>query len=229
MSHPGLRTDRKHISNRVLRRAQVHRVQRIDANELSRKPRHREHRVDTDPLLGLARQQLRCAASGRPRFWCATPSPWRPKPSVKSSLMPCLAQKSRLTHQNCCGIAAKKLTSPAFFFTRRRSSSQVLAWNASPIHVGLVDVLQEGSANISGQVASRSAVVTSTRNIGPTPEACAATDALKASSPLILFWRNRCRTWKCRRRRCATSGGHHARPRIEGGFGRVSTKWMCQL
>ena len=26
-----------------------------------------------------------------------------------------------------------------------------------------------------------------------------------------------CRTWKCRRRRCATSAGHHARPRIEGG------------
>ena len=27
------------------------------------------------------------------------------------------------------------------------------------------------------------------------PEACAATDALKAPSPRILFWRNRCRTW----------------------------------
>ena len=60
------RGDKTQISNRVLRRAQVHRVQHIDANELGRKPRQREQRVDTDPLLGLARQELRCAVSGRP-------------------------------------------------------------------------------------------------------------------------------------------------------------------
>ena len=54
----------KQIANRVLRHAQVHRVQHIDANKLGRKRRQREQRVDTDPLLGLARQQLRCAVSG---------------------------------------------------------------------------------------------------------------------------------------------------------------------
>ena len=39
----------KQIASRDLRRAQVHRVQHIDANELDRKRRHREQRVDTDP------------------------------------------------------------------------------------------------------------------------------------------------------------------------------------
>ena len=37
------------IANRVLRHAQVHRVQHTDANELDRKRRQREQRVDTDP------------------------------------------------------------------------------------------------------------------------------------------------------------------------------------
>ena len=47
-----------------------------------------------------------------------------------------------------------------------RSSSQVLTRNANPVHVGLVDVLQEGSADISGQVAFPSVLMRSTRNIG---------------------------------------------------------------
>ena len=50
-----------------------------------------------------------------------------------------------------------------------RSNSHVLARNASPIHFGLVDVLQEDSAGISGQVAFPSAVVTCTRGSSNTP------------------------------------------------------------
>ena len=59
------------------------------------------------------------------RFYCSTPSPWRPKPSVKSSLMLCCAaQKLCLTRQSGCEIAVRELPFSTFFSTkvaRRRS------------------------------------------------------------------------------------------------------------
>ena len=61
-------------------------------------------------------EQEAFGAVGAQHFWCATPSPWRPKPSVKSSLVPRLAQKLRLTH-------AKGNTFPTFFSTRLASTS----------------------------------------------------------------------------------------------------------
>ena len=55
-------------------------------------------------------------AVGAHQFWCATPSPWRPKPSVKSSMVPYLGQKLRLT-------PAKENTFPTFCSTRLASTS----------------------------------------------------------------------------------------------------------
>ena len=100
--------------------------------------------------------------------------------------MPCLAKKVSLETPkllwNCCERAhvSRVLLHEIcehFLYQEEgaprrslgRSSSQVLARNASPIHVGLVDVLQEDSADVSGQVACPSAAVTKTRNIGHTP------------------------------------------------------------
>ena len=61
-------------------------------------------------------EQEAFGAVGAQHFWCATPPPWRPKPSVKSTLVPCLAQKLRLT-------LAKENTFPTFFSTRLASTS----------------------------------------------------------------------------------------------------------
>ena len=58
------------------------------------------------------------------RFWCATPSPWRPQPSVKSSLMPCLAQKSRLTLPKAAvELLRKSSRLPRSFYTRLANTS----------------------------------------------------------------------------------------------------------
>ena len=75
----------------------------------------RSHHNSPRVLLHPSEQEA-FGAVGAQHFWCATPSPWRPKPSVKSSLVPRLAQKLRLTH-------AKGNTFPTFFSTRLASTS----------------------------------------------------------------------------------------------------------
>ena len=72
-----------------------------------------------------------------------------------------------LRHETCEYFVYQEEGAP--FRSLGRSSSQVLARNASPVEIGLVEVLQDCSADISGQVAFPSAVMISTRNIGHTP------------------------------------------------------------
>ena len=126
-----------------------------------------------------------CSSSGDRRCQVVRKE-WLGRPDKEVEEVRDLGRKTRLRTEAREPATDKTASFIRVMQTESLNSGQVLARNASAIHVGLVDVLQEDSADISGQVACPSAAVTSTRNIGHTgaPEACAATDALKASSPL---------------------------------------------